>query len=787
MTHRTKTYGVRLAVYDGQKVKAELTAVGQKGEKAFKSIAASATSSSQHLEEFSHSVSSLATRLRHLSGLAASLTLAGGLTSTIQHTIEDAKALNKTAESLGLSVEALQGLRFAITSTGADYDSLVRSLDTFTSHLMEASQGSTHAASLFKDLGLHLQDTEGRLRSTDTLLKDVANLFCELEDPLERTRLALQLFGEEGTHLIGLLSQGAQGLEHFHHQAEDLGLILDKEVIQHAQETQQAFETLSRVISTTLTRAFVDVSPLLKDIAKGFAHLTRYAGIAYDMIRGEFVGHSALRPTTVKSLRDLYGWIVKSYQGSGDGKVPTSTLKRLEYWQAAVDRNTEEQKKKNQAAWAAKQAQEEIKLAEQRNQKILALERQLESQLLSLHSSRRGRIEAEHKKLLSEIEELKSPSLKDNDRLKVLKEHANTLYKARLQEREPSHSSPDKHYIESLKAEREVLALNQREQSVALALKRLSSAASAEQRREVESLSRALFDEHQISKERQASMQQGLSLTLQYREAEESYGQEVEKLNALLKAGAITQETYTRAQSDAFHTLLKESEHWAAGASRALVDYNEEASNAARQFESVTRMSLKGCEDAFINWAETGKLQAKDLFGTLIEEALRASSRMVIIKPLTTTFQSVFSSLVPVAHRGGVIGKDAFPHRSLPGEMFNQAPRFHQGGLVKGEVPIIAKEGEVIFTPHQMKALGNHLKEKPSPAVNVVVHIDNRMQGASIRAEKRANTQGGAVHLDVIVEQVENGLIRNIGRGEGLAPLLERRYGLNPASGLYGH
>ena len=42
---------------------------------------------------------------------------------------------------------------------------------------------------------------------------------------------------------------------------------------------------------------------------------------------------------------------------------------------------------------------------------------------------------------------------------------------------------------------------------------------------------------------------------------------------------------------------------------------------------------------------------------------------------------------------------------------------------------------------------------------------------------------GGDLTLDIMIEQIEGGMARHIGRGEGLAPTLERRYGLNPAAG----
>ena len=39
------------------------------------------------------------------------------------------------------------------------------------------------------------------------------------------------------------------------------------------------------------------------------------------------------------------------------------------------------------------------------------------------------------------------------------------------------------------------------------------------------------------------------------------------------------------------------------------------------------------------------------------------------------------------------------------------------------------------------------------------------------------------IDLDVIVEQMEARMARSISQGSGLAPTLERRYGLNPAAG----
>jgi hypothetical protein len=58
------------------------------------------------------------------------------------------------------------------------------------------------------------------------------------------------------------------------------------------------------------------------------------------------------------------------------------------------------------------------------------------------------------------------------------------------------------------------------------------------------------------------------------------------------------------------------------------------------------------------------------------------------------------------AHTGGLIGSDYFIGRNVHSAYFDDAPRFHTGGMVgDDEVPIIAKNGEGVFTAAQMKAL----------------------------------------------------------------------------------
>jgi len=192
----------------------------------------------------------------------------------------------------------------------------------------------------------------------------------------------------------------------------------------------------------------------------------------------------------------------------------------------------------------------------------------------------------------------------------------------------------------------------------------------------------------------------------------------------------------------------------------------------------------------------TGKVDFNSLANSIISDLIRIQIQRAITLPLANWAMSFFtpaaSAALPlgsgdlmgvnanVAHSGGLLGADGLPSRQVDMGVFTGARRFHTGGLVSGEVPIIARQGEAVFTPGQLRALGGAVAGRPQ--VNVEVNVINRASGVETRVEQQQQPDG-STRLDVIVEQMEARIARSISQGSGLAPTLERRYGLNPAAG----
>ena len=232
------------------------------------------------------------------------------------------------------------------------------------------------------------------------------------------------------------------------------------------------------------------------------------------------------------------------------------------------------------------------------------------------------------------------------------------------------------------------------------------------------------------------------------------------------------------------------------GAKSALRTYIEDATNAAKQAERAVTGAFKGMEDALTQFVMTGKVDFNSLANSIISDLIRIQIQRAITLPLANWAMSLFtpaaSATLPlgsgdlmgvsanVAHSGGLLGADGLPSRQVDMGVFAGARRFHTGGLVSGEVPIIARRGEAVFTPGQLRALGGAVAAKPQ--VSVEVNVINRASGVETRVEQQQQPDG-STRLDVIVEQMEARMARSISQGSGLAPTLERRYGLNPAAG----
>jgi hypothetical protein len=88
----------------------------------------------------------------------------------------------------------------------------------------EQSLGDT--TNTLTKLGINTQDAEGKSKSFDTVLGEVADKFKAMPNGAEKTADAISLFGRNGASMIKFLNEGSDGIAKLEDQAKKLGLTL---------------------------------------------------------------------------------------------------------------------------------------------------------------------------------------------------------------------------------------------------------------------------------------------------------------------------------------------------------------------------------------------------------------------------------------------------------------------------------------------------------------------------------------------------------------------------------
>ena len=224
----------------------------------------------------------------------------------------------------------------------------------------------------------------------------------------------------------------------------------------------------------------------------------------------------------------------------------------------------------------------------------------------------------------------------------------------------------------------------------------------------------------------------------------EAYIITMEKLNELLKAGAIDQDTYGRASKQALDEMSKAT---------------EKTKDGFEELQQAIEGWGKDSAEAIVDFAMTGKSSFSDMIQSMIKDLAKMILYQQIMKPLAGAISdgssgwlsllvgfvgSLFgvggSTSIPAGvglwHGGGVVGYDKPQTAFVNPALFAGAPRLHKG-LAPDEYPAILQRGETV-TPK-----GGSI----APTINIINNA-----GAEISTDMQE--VNGGMQIDVMIDQV---------------------------------
>ncbi len=189
-------------------------------------------------------------------------------TSAVEEAIAKLDEIGKTADSLGLSTDALQEWRRVADLSGVSADEFTRANERFLRAVNEARQGVATYKDAFDQLGVSLRTEEGRLKTQEEVLDDVSRALESLEDPAARVGIAMDLFGRNGRKMLNVFDLGARQIAEMRREAHELGLVFDEALIRKSTETKDQLDTLWRVMEADGIRLLGELSDELVQAAK---------------------------------------------------------------------------------------------------------------------------------------------------------------------------------------------------------------------------------------------------------------------------------------------------------------------------------------------------------------------------------------------------------------------------------------------------------------------------------------------------------------------------------------
>ena len=252
---------------DSRRLRRELRRVQQQNGAASKKVGQQWTAASKGIAA---SAKSLA-RFTGVGAVVSGAFSAAALTTQAREALDFADSIDKTADRLGLSTDALQEFRFAADQSGVAMRTLDLAIQRFTRRSGEAANGTGEARDAIAELGLELRDSEGQIRRTEDLFSDAIAALGDVDVPAERLRLAFKLFDSEGVAVL----QMVENFEALRAKARDLGVVLDRQTIQRAVEAKDEFAAVGQIIQTSVTPALVDLARSAVPVAEAFASAAR--------------------------------------------------------------------------------------------------------------------------------------------------------------------------------------------------------------------------------------------------------------------------------------------------------------------------------------------------------------------------------------------------------------------------------------------------------------------------------------------------------------------------------
>lgn len=183
-----------------------------------------------------------------------------------------ATSLDRLSQSLGMSMESLQGWQYAAESAGAEAEEVGNFFRDMNDYIVDATTfDSGPLKDIAKELGISLKDAQGNIKATEDVTLELADAFQKVSNQ-KAVAFGMQMSLDPG--MIALLQKGRGEIEALIKAQKELG-VYTKEDAEIASKARFAFMTLGRSIEAATMPIARTVVPAITWLAERFTGVAK--------------------------------------------------------------------------------------------------------------------------------------------------------------------------------------------------------------------------------------------------------------------------------------------------------------------------------------------------------------------------------------------------------------------------------------------------------------------------------------------------------------------------------
>lgn len=200
-----------------------------------------------------------------LAGLNIAANLASKAMVHLNAAFERMDLVAKTAASLGMAAQELQGFQLAAQLGGVSADQMNAALRTMQKNVGEAAMGMGEAKTALEMLGIDIDSLAAK--SPQEQFKTMADAVAGVDDPAKRAALAMKLFGDAGAQMIPMLEGGSEAIDQAQQDMIEMQGTLDAADFKAIEDSNDAWTRLTTTLEGVWNQLAVAVAPAMEAAA----------------------------------------------------------------------------------------------------------------------------------------------------------------------------------------------------------------------------------------------------------------------------------------------------------------------------------------------------------------------------------------------------------------------------------------------------------------------------------------------------------------------------------------